>query len=79
MIRIRDIDHIVLRIRDAEIALAFYRDVLGCALEIRVGSGGHRRILGCSTAVSPIAASVRRRMLVRLLALDAPDLGAGPG
>ena len=35
MIRIRDIDHIVLRVRDAERALAFYRDVLGCALETR--------------------------------------------
>jgi catechol 2,3-dioxygenase-like lactoylglutathione lyase family enzyme len=35
MIRIRDIDHIVLRVRDAERTLAFYRDVLGCALETR--------------------------------------------
>ena len=35
MIRIRDIDHIVLRVRDADRALAFYCDVLGCTLEIR--------------------------------------------
>jgi catechol 2,3-dioxygenase-like lactoylglutathione lyase family enzyme len=35
VIRIRDIDHVVLRVRDAERALAFYRDVLGCAVEIR--------------------------------------------
>jgi catechol 2,3-dioxygenase-like lactoylglutathione lyase family enzyme len=35
MIRVRDIDHIVLRVRDAERSLAFYRDVLGCALETR--------------------------------------------
>jgi glyoxylase I family protein len=35
VIRIRDIDHIVLRVRDAERALAFYCDVLGCAVEVR--------------------------------------------
>ena len=33
MIRIRDIDHVVLRVRDLHRSLAFYRDVLGCALE----------------------------------------------
>lgn len=33
MIRIRDIDHVVLRVRDLEPMLAFYRDVLGCAVE----------------------------------------------
>lgn len=33
MIRIREIDHVVLRVRDLERALAFYRDVLGCKLE----------------------------------------------
>ena len=27
------LDHVVLRVRDIERALAFYRDVLGCALE----------------------------------------------
>ena len=33
MIRIRDIDHVVLRVRDLERAIAFYRDVLGCTME----------------------------------------------
>ena len=35
MIRIREIDHVVLRVVDLERALAFYRDVLGCPLERR--------------------------------------------
>ena len=33
MIRIRDIDHVVLRVRSLEPMLAFYRDVLGCPVE----------------------------------------------
>ena len=32
---LRAIDHIVLRVRDVEAMLAFYRDVLGCTLERR--------------------------------------------
>jgi glyoxylase I family protein len=35
MIAVREIDHLVLRVVDAEAMLAFYRDVLGCALERR--------------------------------------------
>lgn len=35
MIRITAIDHVVLRVRDLESMLAFYRDVLGCAEERR--------------------------------------------
>lgn len=34
-VRIRGIDHAVLRVRDVEGAICFYRDVLGCALEWR--------------------------------------------
>ncbi len=35
-IRVLGIDHVVLRVRDIERALAFYRDVLGCREERRV-------------------------------------------
>jgi glyoxylase I family protein len=35
MIRIRDIDHLVLRVVDVEAMVAFYCDVLGCSVERR--------------------------------------------
>jgi catechol 2,3-dioxygenase-like lactoylglutathione lyase family enzyme len=35
MIRIREIDHVVIRARDLERLVAFYRDVLGCRIERR--------------------------------------------
>lgn len=35
MIRISAIDHVVLRVRDLERMIAFYRGVLGCSLEWR--------------------------------------------
>jgi catechol 2,3-dioxygenase-like lactoylglutathione lyase family enzyme len=35
MVRIRDIDHLVLRATNLDRMLAFYSDVLGCALERR--------------------------------------------
>ena len=35
---IRNLDHVVLRVADLERAIAFYRDVLGCAVERRVES-----------------------------------------
>jgi catechol 2,3-dioxygenase-like lactoylglutathione lyase family enzyme len=35
MISVREIDHLVLRVVDAEAMLAFYRDVLGCTIERR--------------------------------------------
>ena len=35
MIRIREIDHLVLRVRDLERMLRFYCDVLGCTVERR--------------------------------------------
>jgi len=33
LIRVREIDHVVLRVRDLARSVGFYRDVLGCALE----------------------------------------------
>jgi len=35
MIAVREIDHVVLRVSDAEAMTAFYRDVLGCPVEKR--------------------------------------------
>ena len=35
MIRIRDIDHVVLRVADLEASLAFYTGLLGCSIERR--------------------------------------------
>jgi len=40
MIRIREIDHLVLRVADLERMLAFYCGALGCTLERRVDSLG---------------------------------------
>lgn len=34
MIKVREIDHVVLRVRDLARALGFYRDVLGCDVEL---------------------------------------------
>ncbi len=39
-LRVLGIDHVVLRVRDLERALAFYRDALGCAIERRVDDLG---------------------------------------
>ncbi len=36
MFAILAIDHVVIRVRDLEAAVAFYRDVLGCAVDRRV-------------------------------------------
>jgi catechol 2,3-dioxygenase-like lactoylglutathione lyase family enzyme len=35
MIRVRDIDHVVLRVKDVERMIAFYAGVLGCAVQWR--------------------------------------------
>lgn len=34
MLRIRDIDHVVLRVRDMDAMVRFYQEVLGCTLEL---------------------------------------------
>jgi len=40
MIEVRGIDHVVLRVRDLDRALAFYRDALGCAIDRRDDDNG---------------------------------------
>jgi glyoxylase I family protein len=40
MIRIREIDHLVLRVVDLERMLRFYCNVLGCSVESRYGAEG---------------------------------------
>jgi catechol 2,3-dioxygenase-like lactoylglutathione lyase family enzyme len=40
VIRIREIDHVVLRVADLERSLAFYRDALGCPVERRADAIG---------------------------------------
>jgi len=40
MIRIREIDHLVLRVVNLEQMLRFYCEVLGCAIERRLDEGG---------------------------------------
>lgn len=39
-INITRIDHVVIRVNDLEMMIAFYRDVLGCRLERGPGEGG---------------------------------------
>ena len=39
-IRIRTLDHLVLRVADLERALAFYCDIIGCAVERRIDKLG---------------------------------------
>ena len=39
-IEVRGIDHVVIRAADIEVMIAFYRDVLGCAVERRVDDLG---------------------------------------
>jgi len=49
VIRVREIDHLVLRVSDLEAMLSFYRGVLGCALERRDEALGLVQLrAGCS-------------------------------
>lgn len=57
MISITAIDHIVLRVRDANAAISFYRDVLGCTVEKRNDSIGliHLRAGNSLIDIVPLA------------------------
>jgi glutathione S-transferase/catechol 2,3-dioxygenase-like lactoylglutathione lyase family enzyme len=69
MIQVRGLDHVVLRVADLERALAFYRDVLGCAVEKRQDELGLVQLRA-------------GRSLIDLVPVDGPigrSGGAGPG
>ena len=65
-IRIRKLDHVVLRARDPERMIAFYCDVLGCSLEKQ------------STVVSGLTHLRAGDSLIDIMAADddAPDTGS---
>jgi catechol 2,3-dioxygenase-like lactoylglutathione lyase family enzyme len=65
MIRIRDIDHVVLRVRDAGPMIGFYCDVLGCSVERRQDEIGLIQLRA-------------GRALIDLIPVDGP-LGAAGG
>ncbi len=68
-IRIREIDHVVLRIRDLPRALAFYRDILGCEIERELKGRGMTQLRAGSS-------------LIDLVEIDSDlgrKMGAGPG
>ena len=69
MIRVRDIDHVVLRVADAGRTIAFYRDVLGCAVERAREDLGlwHLRAGRSMIDIVPVTGKLGR------------DGGAGPG
>jgi len=62
---VRGIDHIVLRVRELPRMLAFYRDVLGCALERQQPELGLTQLRAGSS-------------LIDLVTLDGPLGGADP-
>jgi catechol 2,3-dioxygenase-like lactoylglutathione lyase family enzyme len=67
-IRIREIDHVVLRIRDLPRALSFYRDILGCQIERELKGRGLTQLRAGSS-------------LIDLVEIDSElgrKLGAGP-
>lgn len=68
-IRIRDIDHVVLRIQNLDRALSFYRDLLGCTIERELKGRGMTQLRA-------------GRSLIDLVEIDSElgrKLGAGPG
>jgi len=63
MIHIRDIDHIVLRVVDAKVMIAFYCDVLGCTIEkIQEGIGLYQLRAGNSLIdLVPVSGALGRK------------------
>ena len=62
MIRVRAIDHVVLRVADLERTIAFYRDVLGCAVERRQDEIGLVQLRAGSSLIDlvPVAGPLGR-------------------
>lgn len=91
-IKIRGIDHVVLRVRDLERALAFWCDVLGCREERRLANLGLVQLRAGTTLIDlvDVAAPLGRRggappgsggrnvdhIALRLEAFDEPALRA---
>lgn len=91
-VRIRDIDHVVLRVRDLDRSLRFYVGVLGCREERRVESIGLIQLRAGSSLIDlvPIEGELGRRggaapgaegrnvdhIALRLEELDEPALRA---
>jgi len=68
-IEIKGLDHVVLRVRDLDASLAFYRDALGCPVERRLDELGLVQLRAGGS-------------LIDLVPLDSPlgrHGGAGPG
>lgn len=68
-IRIREIDHVVLRVKDLTRALEFYRDALGCTIERELEASGLTQLRAGSSLIDLVEVDKEfgRRM------------GAGPG
>lgn len=56
-IGIRQIDHVVIRVRDLERMIAFYSDVLGCVLEKGPGDNGLAQMRAGSSLIDLVDAS----------------------
>jgi catechol 2,3-dioxygenase-like lactoylglutathione lyase family enzyme len=68
-IRVREIDHVVLRVQDLGRALGFYCDILGCSIERELKGRGMTQLRA-------------GRSLIDLVEVDSDlgrKLGAGPG
>lgn len=84
MINITGLDHVVLRVNDPGVMIAFYRDVLGCAVEreapkarlTQMRAGAALIDLIWSTGEEPSAAKVHRNLDHFCLRIDPFDEAA---